>query len=341
MARLRQPMWRPRWAFTLIELLVVIAIIAILIALLVPAVQKVREAAARTQCINNLKQIGLAVHNYHDVNKHFPAGNVYKPNAGGQFDYYDTWTISILPYLELDNLFKLWDQKLPNATNASANMTTLRQTLVPVFNCPADWAQFSPITPASGTGGQTGLPIPVCMPSNYRAMTGASYGSQDWKDDTGGDENWDDATQVGWLIQNKGQYRGVMHATVPNVAWVERMATITDGTSNTLMIGEYATSTTPGRRPFWAYAYTSFNTSEATIAESRTLIPDFNLCSITPPATNNGNQCKRGWGSFHSSGVMNFTFADGSVRPIMPSIDVNTVFPALATIAGGETIPDF
>src|SRR5437870_4121662 len=91
-----------RWrrAFTLIELLVVIAIIAILIALLVPAVQKVRAAAARTQCINNLKQIALGVMNYQGAYKVFPAGTMYRANAAGKFDYYETWTITILPFLD-------------------------------------------------------------------------------------------------------------------------------------------------------------------------------------------------------------------------------------------------
>src|SRR5262249_4650947 len=114
MARARPLLRARRDGFTLIELLVVIAIIAILIGLLVPAVQKVREAAARVQCQNNLKQLGLALHAYHDVYKKFPAGNVYK-QVGGQWNYYDTWTISILPYIEQGNLYKLWDPNVPNA----------------------------------------------------------------------------------------------------------------------------------------------------------------------------------------------------------------------------------
>ncbi len=123
---------RPR-AFTLIELLVVIAIIAILIALLVPAVQKVREAAARTHCQNNLKQIGVAFHNFHDTYKKLPKGGDNGPSINccspdpGRIDLYN-WTYHILPFVEQDPLFKL------GATDA--NRATLRRTVVPTYYCP-------------------------------------------------------------------------------------------------------------------------------------------------------------------------------------------------------------
>jgi prepilin-type N-terminal cleavage/methylation domain-containing protein/prepilin-type processing-associated H-X9-DG protein len=340
---------RCRGAFTLIELLVVIAIIAILIGLLVPAVQKVRDAAARTTCVNNLKQIGLACHNYHDQYKHFPAGSLYKPNAKGQYDYYENWAISILPFVEQGALYKLYDLNQPNAVTAAASpgTATVRTTELSVFTCPSDPQPFTVGTPASGPGGQTGLGIPGCMPGSYRACAGADWGGQDWGVDEGGsNENWDDATQVGWLMSNKfgtSGDRGVMHAVNFSVgAGYERIANITDGTSNTLMVGEYVTKTNPARRTYWAYSYTSYSMSCVSFAQPRTLIADYDLCTWSPPGSPTSpdtNQCKRAWGSVHGTGNINFVFCDGSVRSIPPSIDMNVVMPALATIAGGEVIP--
>ncbi len=80
--------------------------------------------------------------------------------------------------------------------------------------------------------------------------------------------------------------------------------------------------------------------SDITIAQSRTLIPDFQVCTVTPPTTNGSNQCKRGWGSFHAGGQLNFAMGDGSVRGISTGVDMNTVLPALGTIAGGEVFVD-
>jgi prepilin-type N-terminal cleavage/methylation domain-containing protein/prepilin-type processing-associated H-X9-DG protein len=342
-------------AFTLIELLVVIAIIAILIGLLLPAVQKIREAAARMSCQNNLHQLALAAHNYHDANSAFPPGNVFRANAAGKFDFYENLFILLLPYVEQDNLYKLYDPTVPNAISdaASPRMAQLRQALVKTYNCPSDPNPFTPSTPESGPGGFTGLGRPLYMGSSYRGVAGTTFGGRNGKpgspSDTGGDANWDDpgSGETQWLMANFPQWRGIFHGvqigTSPNggpVASQEKLTSISDGTSNTLMFGEYVTRTHPSRRTFWAYTYTSYMLSDVTIAQSRTMIPDFDLCTVTPPTTNGSNQCKRAWGSFHS-GNINFAFADGSVRSISQNIDMNTIFPALGSIAGGEVIPNF
>jgi prepilin-type N-terminal cleavage/methylation domain-containing protein/prepilin-type processing-associated H-X9-DG protein len=354
-----------RTGFTLIELLVVIAIIAILIGLLLPAVQKVREAAAMIQCKNNLKQMALATQSYHDAIGTFPAGNVCRPGTGpfaGTVSYYETWAISILPYLEQQNLYALWSPLIPNIAPdavAGGNFAAMRQTLVKTYNCPTDVSAglgFTPHSPDSGNDYRTltangpggagpyrSGPYPLFMPSTYRAVSGASYGGSDWwtnpthPDDGGNNENWDDAAQITALMNHFAGDRGVMHATTPLGAGVERIATITDGTSNTLMFGEYATKDTPGRRTYWAYAYTSYNLSLVTFNAPWTLQASFQACAATPNPSGS-NQCKRAWGSFHTAGL-NFAFCDGSVHTINRSVDMITVLPALATIAGGEVIP--
>src|SRR2546425_5370554 len=128
----------PQRGFTLIELLVVIAIIGILIALLLPAVQKIREAAARMQCFNNLKQIGLALHNYHDNYGKLPSVHVEQRDAGGTLQYYSCWSIDILPFLEQTPLYNQYNLTIPN--NAAANQAFC-QSQVKVYTCPIDLRQ--------------------------------------------------------------------------------------------------------------------------------------------------------------------------------------------------------
>jgi prepilin-type N-terminal cleavage/methylation domain-containing protein/prepilin-type processing-associated H-X9-DG protein len=342
-----------RGGFTLVELLVVIAIIGVLVALLLPAVQQAREAARRMSCISKLKQLAIAAHNIHDVNGKFPAGNNYRIgtvapwNGTTTYDYYETWAIMVLPYLEQQAVFQMWDPTTPNAYNdPTGKMTILRQTKMNIYICPSDPNPFVPSTPGSGPGGsgvQTSGSL-LCMQSSYRGCAGSSYGGTSFKDDTGSNANWDDGTQVASLALqwNRGM-RGVLpSATYYQGAAIEptRTADITDGTSNTLMFGEYATAKgTLNRRTLWAWGYTSYNLSDVTINQPRTLIADFNQCSAIPSPHNDNNQCKRGWGSLHSAGTLNFAFADGSVHSVSKNVDMTLVLPALGSIGNGESIP--
>ncbi len=133
--------------------------------------------------------------------------------------------------------------------------------------------------------------------------------------------------------------KGVLHWTgrvngVANQYRPETFSTIVDGTSNTLMVGEYTTMTEPRRTTFWAFAYTSFALSVMT-PESRTLIPDYTKCA----SQGDSNPCKRAFGSFHASGGIQFLKCDGSVNLLTPTIDM-TVYRGMSTIAGGEVAID-
>src|SRR5437660_7511105 len=138
-------LFRRKRAFTLIELLVVIAIIAILIGLLVPAVQKVREAAARAQCSNNLKQIGLGMHMYQDTYKKLPTGWVTSPAAQPNPGW--SWSLIILPYIEQAPLFNTIGANL-TTPGGPPGATALMQTPVPIYQCPSD--KGSPLNPNFG-----------------------------------------------------------------------------------------------------------------------------------------------------------------------------------------------
>jgi prepilin-type N-terminal cleavage/methylation domain-containing protein/prepilin-type processing-associated H-X9-DG protein len=328
-----------RRAFTLIELLVVIAIIAVLIGLLLPAVQKVREAAARTQCLNNLKQIGLAMHNYHDVHSSFPPGNYQVPDDTAYYRCFANWAIYILPFVEQGNLYNQYNLNLVTYDTTSTN-AAVKATPLKIYSCPSDPNNGQVLTPASTPGPFSGSPYAT---GSYRGSAGTTdAGSNVWFDIPGF------PTSAWWLGGNyQTKYgRGALHCVSPGApgASPEKITSITDGTSNTLLVGEYYTATTPRRTTFWAYSYTAYSLSEwdigpvntPNVGQPRCLLADFDKC-VAIGGNGGSDACKRAWGSFHT-GVINFVFCDGSVHPISTNIDVNFVFPALHTIAQGEVV---
>jgi type II secretory pathway pseudopilin PulG len=325
--------------------LVVIAIIAILIGLLLPAVQKVREAAARMQCANNLKQIGLALHNYHDAMGTLPSAHIEKcppgTTAGTEnvCSYWNNWCIDILPYIEQDNLWKTYNQNLPNtdlpnASGLGADNRAFVQNKVAIYTCPADTRAnqlFSPETMPPDGRGQPNPPI-MFRAGSYRCMTG--IGNTSNTNTYGG--YWDEVRSA---LSAHPTGRGAFHGDGYSGLQPERLAGIVDGTSNTLFVGERHTITHPTRGPFWADSfnlYSSGATYAAIPGGNMYLQPDYDACQ----AQINANYCKYGWGSLHAAGNIPFLYGDGHVGLIPPTIDQN-VFIALSTIAGGEVIPNF
>lgn len=208
--RVHVPRRRP--GFTLIELLVVIAIIAVLIALLLPAVQAAREAARRAQCVNNLKQLGLAMHNYHDINQKFPLGRAVEIGAGGAVSISRAYSphSQILPFLEQTPLYHALNFSLtwnPDPSTGYDGNSTVRASVVSGFLCPSDAASTIP-TGYAGT--------------NYRASEGSNFlfgfGKTDPNNANAGMRSPD-----GLFFANES--KGVADAT--------------DGTSNTAMFSEH------------------------------------------------------------------------------------------------------
>jgi prepilin-type N-terminal cleavage/methylation domain-containing protein/prepilin-type processing-associated H-X9-DG protein len=292
--------WRK--AFTLIELLVVIAIIAVLIGLLLPAVQKVREAAARSKCQNNLKQIGLACHNYHDLNRSLPPGYVATAN------YPDTspgwgWPAFLLPQLEQDALYRQLDFRRPVETQPAI------QTVLRGFICPSDLppATAFPITDGLGTT------ICTAAPSSYAGTVG------------------DDASEVEDEFGGGVFYRNSQ----------TRFTDITDGTSQTVLAGDRAWADTngiwagaPSNGVVRAGPLNPW--TNATASSPVFVLAHNNWINIKTDADGGLDD----FSSYHAGGV-NILFADGSVhflRSIVVDGPERRAFWALGTRAGGETV---
>ena len=305
---------RPRGAFTLIELLVVIAIIAILIGLLLPAVQKVREAAARMSCSNNLHQIAIAVHSYHDANGHFPAsaGAGYNYNCTSPNDW--SWEVYILPYVEQAPLFK--NLGVPNNT-MQQSVNYISQP-IKSFQCPSDNISQPRTDEANiGTTFSSGINVAVGQ-TNYKGVCGDNWGWGNYQNTVNGNNNGLD------------QGNGIFYRTdgIPGTSGHGplTMTSITDGTSNTLMVGEDV----PKYNVHCDWVF--FNHATGTCA-----IPlNYGIPPNVDPSGPTDWPNVYSFRSNHTLGA-NFAMADGSVRFINQGINM-TLYENLSTYAGGEVV---
>jgi prepilin-type N-terminal cleavage/methylation domain-containing protein len=353
---------RSRRAFTLIELLVVIAIIAILIGLLVPAVQKVRGAAARIQCQDNLKQLGLAAHNYHSTFKRFPPGyngpvpNVHYGSANfalsGAAVGNPTWISSLvylLPYVEQNVIYSQLKCVNPAYTGnwwSSNSDVNLARTQLSVFLCPSD-----PSTPGDAlTAGPAALmhSFASLLPSDPRASGVvlfyfpeasnpgiSSLGRTNYAGVAG--TSFSDATTKA-AASGPGANYAIFEGIFTNRSKT-RVTDITDGSSNTLMFGEGLGGSFPGGRDFeWTWIGVG-------------AVPTFQGIQAGQSVVNGGNPSVSNptWSSFNSAheAVVNFCFGDGSVRGLHPGSSTQRnptspgsdwyVYQMLAGKADGQT----
>jgi prepilin-type N-terminal cleavage/methylation domain-containing protein/prepilin-type processing-associated H-X9-DG protein len=346
-------MLKRRNGFTLIELLVVIAIIAVLIGLLLPAVQKVREAAARMQCSNNLKQMGLAEHNYHSTYGKFTCSydiEIPKPPTRPTYAFWP-WSFYLLPYMEQQNLYSQIDQNLvsytPTGSTPNVNVP-LVQTPLKVYICPSspnNGRIYNFPVPANLNGTLPGLPAGTFTGSTSDYT--ASSGIRNWTQLVNPLPTETNLTDIG---QRNGPMRVTQHDSPSAAASFSpylSVTDITDGTSNTIMVGELA-----GRPDFYNAAHTTTGPAGANVGAgwadafngehwpNGTSFDGNFVGSNIPGGTcliNCSNAESRGFYSFHTSGV-NFLLCDGSVRFFSQSTN-NRVLVFMITAQRGEVIP--
>ena len=297
-----------RHGFTLIELLVVIAIIGVLVALLLPAVQAAREAARRSQCKNNLKQWGLAMHNYVDQSRMLPPGAIVIPGH--------TFVVSLWPQLDQAPLFKKYDQNKdftisPNTVFGTMNGVCATQ--LPVYFCPSD-------------------------------RNGLWTGDVAWRSRGNYIVSWGNNTRPWTTTPTTKAAFGYTNDNI-NTPQTTRLADFRDGTSSTLLMSEVIMATSDshwdGRGDFLNHDGNSFVNFQFMTVNTPNSGIDVNSCvTNAPPIPCVGGTNKHGAArSFHSGGV-HALMADGSVRFVNSRINLN-LWRSLSTINGGEPLGEF
>src|SRR5262245_5408556 len=299
---------RARGAFTLIELLVVIAIIAVLIGLLLPAVQKVRAAAARLSCSNNLKQIGLASHNFHDTYHFLPPAWIGDNSRDP--DGWATWAVLLLPHLEQDAVYKLWDLRYP----ASRQPPAAYQQQLKMLHCPSRPDFVLSIDDFANPGG--GL-------TDYAACFGTAADF--------------DRSNGAIIPTNPPQSRDASGFPI-YVTWRGQLslADITDGSSNTLMFGEKHIR--PNSLRGMNEDRSVFGGQNNSIRRMAGIAANGDQRPLRPPEDQNGALANSSFGSPHS-GVCQFVFCDGSVKTVRLTVSLQTL-TYLITRNDGQAIPN-
>jgi prepilin-type N-terminal cleavage/methylation domain-containing protein/prepilin-type processing-associated H-X9-DG protein len=330
---MRRLTYSSRSAFTLIELLVVIAIIAILIALLVPAVQKVREAAARTQCTNNLKQIALAIHDYEGANKKLPpAGRGYgwcrvlPAYPSDSVIVNSNGLTLLLPYLDQGALYAKF-----NTSQAYGNLVSpLNTTYWPAAQCTTSSRAGDASTNGNGALASTQLAVFRCPSDSGDPVIPASTAYGPGGNLTGAKTNYDFIVREWDYIYcncwNSDGIRRYMFGQNSDC----KISQVTDGMSNTFMLGETTLEVYNGRCSPWSYR--GWVMVGIDPAGWNTSINDWTWSSITPKIGQLGSWAYPG--SLHSGGCQ-FAMGDGSVRFVNESTP-RTTLEQMATIAGNE-----
>ncbi|MDB5345936.1 MAG: pulG 5 [Schlesneria sp.] len=319
---------RRRAGFTLIELLVVIAIIAVLIALLLPAVQQAREAARRTQCKNNMKQLGLALHNYHDTSKQFPPG-CFVVNSAQYGTNRGSMLAQLLPYFDQAPLY--------NAINFSAadydtialpSGQLICKQVVPALLCPSDGT--------NGNGTLSGMGQNISPQSDSRAVSNYAYSM--------GAQNNECAT--GWNVinsngsQNHGDTMdpGLISGPFAHMAWGAGLRDLTDGSTNTILMGETRPKCSTHQQNGWFHSNALWCNTAAGINVA--------TCTGEPGA---GGPCgvpgSPAWGASQSfksmhTGGCHILLGDGSIRFISQNIDFATL-QKLGDRRDGQVVGEF